>query len=101
MHYNFEEELEKSNKILEVANGVFGGEENPHIEIDAVGTVDDVFIKIQKDLDPFYMRVDVPEDVLTLDPESEDRKPPKGDFGDFCPVTFVKEGWLVKGNPEF
>jgi adenylate/nucleoside-diphosphate kinase len=31
----------------------------------------------------------------------EDKKLPKGDFGDYCPVTYVRDNWLVLGNPEF
>jgi hypothetical protein len=23
-----------------------------------------------------------------------------GDFGEFCPVTYIDDGWLVKGLPE-
>jgi hypothetical protein len=89
IHYNYEAEVERVGKLLEVANATFGGEENPHIEIDANGTVDDIFIKIQKEIDPFITRVDNPDDIITFDPESEEKKPLKSDFGDFCPVTFV------------
>jgi hypothetical protein len=46
MHYNYEEEVDRVAKVLEVVNGVFGNEENPHVEIDARGSIEDVFIKI-------------------------------------------------------
>jgi hypothetical protein len=35
------------------------------------------------------------------DPDTNYDKPlPKSDFGDYCPVTFVKDGFMSKGNPE-
>lgn len=46
MHYSWEEELEKAQKILAVANEQFAGEDAPAPEIDAVGSIDDVFIRI-------------------------------------------------------
>jgi len=46
--------------------------------------------------------VDNPEDVrTTADLGEEDKRLPKSDFGDFCPVTYVKDNWIIKGNPEF
>jgi len=45
--------------------------------------------------------VDVLEDVrVTADLGEEDKPLSKGDFGDYCPVTFVNDNWLVRGNPE-
>ena len=47
------------------------------------------------------MKVDVPDDVrTTADLGEDDRSLPKGDFGDFCPVTYVTDHWLVKGTSE-
>jgi hypothetical protein len=44
--------------------------------------------------------VDNPEDVrTTADLGDEDKRLPKGDFGDYCPVTYVKDNWLAKGDP--
>jgi YHS domain-containing protein len=37
------------------------------------------------------------------DPEDDtnyDKKLPRSDFGDYCPVSFVRDGFLIKGNPE-
>jgi hypothetical protein len=46
------------------------------------------------------LRVDNPEDVrVSADLGDEDKRLPKGDFGDYCPVTYVKDGWLAKGDP--
>lgn len=47
------------------------------------------------------MKIDNPDDVrVSADLSEEDKKLPKGDFGDFCPVTYVKDNWLVRGNSE-
>lgn len=32
--------------------------------------------------------------------EDYDKRLPKSDFGDYCPVTYVKDGYMVKGDPE-
>ena len=37
----------------------------------------------------------------SADLEEEDPKIPRGNFADFCPVTFVNDNWLVKGSSEF
>jgi len=34
------------------------------------------------------------------DDTNYDKKLPKSDFGDYCPVTYVRDGYLAKGNPE-
>ena len=33
--------------------------------------------------------------------EENPRRGPKSDFGDFCPITYVKSGFLVKGKADF
>jgi YHS domain-containing protein len=35
------------------------------------------------------------------DDEENPRRGPKSDFGDYCPVTFCKSGFLVKGKADF
>lgn len=71
-------------------------------EISGVGDVDTVAIRIRAEIDPFFVRVDNPEDVrVTADLGEDDKRLPKGDFGDYCPVTYVKDGWLSKGDPLF
>ena len=58
-------------------------------------------IRIRNEIDPFYLKVDNPDDVrVSADLDEEARKLPKGDFGDYCPVTFVKDNWLMLGNSE-
>jgi adenylate/nucleoside-diphosphate kinase len=47
------------------------------------------------------MKVDNPDDVRqSSELSEEDKRLPKGDFGDYCPVTYVNDRWLVRGNPE-
>lgn len=70
-------------------------------EISCNGSEEDVFIRIRNEIDPFFLKVDNAEDVrMSADLGDEDKKLPKGDFGDYCPVTYVKEKWIVRGNPE-
>lgn len=70
-------------------------------EISCNGEPETVRIRIRNEIDPFFTKVDNPDDVrVTADLGEGDRPLPKGDFGEYCPVTFVNDGWLVKGNPE-
>lgn len=70
-------------------------------ELSCNGTPETVFIRLRNEIDPFYLKVDNPEDVrVSADLGEEDKKLPKGDFGDYCPVTYVRDGWLVRGDPE-
>jgi adenylate/nucleoside-diphosphate kinase len=69
-------------------------------EISGLGEIDTVAIRIRAEIDPYFVRADNPEDVrVTADLSEEDKRLPKGDFGDYCPVTYVKDGWLAKGDP--
>jgi len=77
-------------------------------DINCAGSSDEVFIRIRTELDPFFLLVDVPEDnrVSEADVEVNDEEYdatkwlPKGNFGHYCPITYVKHGWLVKGSKE-
>jgi adenylate kinase family enzyme/YHS domain-containing protein len=42
----------------------------------------------------------IPEEDPDEDTEY-DKRLPRSDFGDYCPVTFVKDGYMVKGDAEF
>jgi len=78
-------------------------------EINCTGTPEEVFIRIRTDIDPFFLLPDNPEDNRTTEADvevnedeySETKWLPKGDFGHYCPVTYVRKGWLFKGNKEF
>jgi hypothetical protein len=70
-------------------------------EISCNGIKSDVLIRIRNEIDPFYLKIDNPDDVrVSADLDEEARKLPKSDFGDYCPVTFVKDNWLMLGNSE-
>lgn len=78
-------------------------------EINCIGSVADVFIKVRTEIDPFFLLPDNPEDVRTTEADVEVNDEeydltkwlPKSDFGHYCPVTYVRDGWLCKGNREF
>lgn len=75
------------------------------IKIDCNGKPEEVFIKIRTAIDPFFLKPDSSEDVrisadLEEDEDGNKKALPKSDFGDYCPVTFVDEGFMVKGDPE-
>jgi len=102
-HYNFEAENEKAQKAINAAKETLGEskEENFLATINAVGSTEDVCNLIRLEIDPFFLRVDNPDDVrVSADLGEEDKKLPKGDYGDYCPVSFVNGGFMQKGNPE-
>ena len=70
---------------------------------DCTGTIDEVHFKIRSRLDPFFCRPDdTTDDIRTsADYEEEEiHRMPKCDFGDYCPVTYVDDGFLVKGGTD-
>lgn len=78
-------------------------------DINCTGTPEEVFIRIRTEIDPFFLLTDASEDNRTTEADVEINDDeydatkwlPKGDFGHYCPVTYVKYGWLCKGNKEF
>jgi len=97
--YDFDFEAEVATKHLAVAREFIN--EDIVKEVSANGTVDECFIRIRAQIDPFFLQADNPDDVRTsADVDEDARKIKRGDFADYCPVTFVKDQWLVKGNPE-
>lgn len=109
LKYDWEVEDEAAKKILTVAQEIMTTEDKPGeekvIKIDCNGSPDDVFIKIRTAIDPFFLKPDNLDDVIvSADMEEDDdgnkKRLPRSDFGDYCPVTFVEEGYMVKGDPE-
>jgi len=103
LHYNWDAEVERSTKIIGIVKEVLGEgrEETFAADINARGASDEVLNRIRLEIDPFFLRVDNPDDVrVSADLGEEDKKLPKGDFGDFCPVSYTNGGFLQKGNPE-
>lgn len=98
-HYDWATESERAQAILAVAKEFIN--EELCKEIDCKGTIENNLIKIRNEIDPFFIRVDNVEDVKTsADLEEEGRRLPKGDFGNFCPVTYVNHGFLIPGSFE-
>ena len=113
IHYDWDIEFEKATKQLNAVKEFFMADENFSAklgedtvkEIQGTGSIDDVLGRIRLEIDPFYLRVDNPDNVrTTAEIDEEEREAgnglPKGDFGDYCPVTYVNDNWLVKGNFE-
>ena len=70
---------------------------------DLTGSIEEVHFKIRSRLDPFFCRPDdTTDDIRTsADYEEEEiHRLPKCDFGDYCPVTYVDDGFLVKGGSD-
>jgi len=98
-HYDWAAEAERAQAILAVAKEDLG--EEICREIDGKGSIVDVTIRIRNEIDPFFTRTDNVYDVkTTADLEEEGRRLPKGDFGDYCPVTYVNDNWLIPGSTE-
>jgi hypothetical protein len=60
-HYDWEAEAGRAAAILAMAKEFIG--EDIVSEINASGSIDAVAIKIRNDIDPFFLRVDNPDDV--------------------------------------
>ena len=70
---------------------------------DCTGDIGQVHFKIRSKLDPFFCRPDDTTDDIRTSADYEEEeivKMPRSDFGDYCPVTFVDEGYLVKGGSD-
>lgn len=98
--YDYDWEVENSQRILNLIKEQFG--EDLVREISCNGDRDTVTIRLRNEIDPFYLKIDNPDDVrVSADLGEEDKKLPKGDFGDYCPVTYVSDNWLVRGKIDF
>ncbi len=79
-------------------------------EISLEGTADELFNRICTVIDPFYPKENEEESVRNApeiwnDPEDNEKEVviepvPWGEFGPYCPVTFIEDNWLVPGNEE-
>lgn len=103
--YEWGQELEIANAQAAVIKEFLGeeGAEKVMELKDCTGSIDEVHFKIRSRLDPFFVRPDdTPDDIRTsADYEEEEiQRMPRSDFGDFCPVTYVDDGYLVKGGAD-
>lgn len=97
--YDFDVEMENIGKI----KAFFGEQLGEEIVRDVAlnGSQDEVFARICTIIDPFYPQVDDQAAVKISAELGEEEKPlQKGEYGDFCPVTFANDSWLFPGNPE-
>ena len=99
--FDWEEESARAQKILANVKEFIG--EEGILEVDCTGKSEDVFIKLRTKLDPFFLLCDNIDDVRTsdelnlADEDNPYKRLPKSDFGDYCPVTYVKHGFIVRG----
>ena len=103
--YDWAAELDIANALMATLKEYLGEEgEKKIMEMkDCSGKINEVHFKIRSRLDPFFTRPeDTTDDIRTsADYEEEEiHRMPKCDFGDYCPVTFVDEGFLVKGGSD-
>lgn len=105
--YDYEAELEIANNIIAIVKENCIPEEREILkEIDCSGTIEEVFIKIKTEVDPFFCQADNPDDVFISedfiggDEDEGKKRIPKSDFGNFCPVTYVDSNSLIKGSEE-
>jgi len=102
--YDFAAELEISNAQLAVIKEWLGEDAQDRVlELrECSGSIEEVSFKIRSKLDPFFTRPDDTTDDIrtTADYEDDMHRLPRSDFGDYCPVTFVDEGYLVKGGAD-
>ena len=87
--YDLAFEQENSERLLGIYKEQYDELVN---EISCNGTVDEVLARVYAAIDPFFTQVDNPENVRTAEDIDEEGKPlPKGEYGDFCPVTLVND----------
>jgi len=105
VEYDWEFENEKAQRVLGVVKEAIGDEDHFE-EIDCAGDIDQVFINIKTKIDPFFALADNEENYevqADIDNDEDDPNPkflPRSDFGTFCPVTFLNENYLIRGDPE-
>jgi adenylate/nucleoside-diphosphate kinase len=96
---NLEINLEQNDKAVVGCKEVFGEEIVQEIEIE--DDEKEVLNKILMAIDPFYLKADDPNYVISKDDINEDRVPLYlGNYGKFDPVVYARENWLVPGSED-
>lgn len=106
--FDWDKENESITKVIATVKEAYGEQELIK-EINCIGSIEDVKIKILTEIDPFFLLTDSTDENRTTeaDVNIDDEAPentrwlPKSDFGDYCPVSYRTQGFLVKGNKEF
>lgn len=94
------EQKDKIDEIINILKEKLG--EDNIIELNCMEKIDDLKLKIKMIIDPFYTRIDPDDRVIASSDINEEQIPvPKGEYGDFCPVTLKDENWLFYANKEF
>jgi adenylate/nucleoside-diphosphate kinase len=72
-------------------------------ELNCVDTIENIKLKLIQGLNPFYLKVDAENFIISnADINLEEKAPiQKGEFGNFCPVTYKNERWLYHCTEEF
>lgn len=103
--YDWETELGIANALKAVISEYLGEDNQEKIMDlkDCTGSISEVFFKLRSKLDPFFTRPDDTTDDIKVSADYEEEeifRMPRCDFGDYCPVTYVDEGFLVKGGSD-
>lgn len=93
-------ELALMDQAVAVVKEAFGDENV--IEIQIAGTEDQVHEKICKSLDPFYIQLEDPDNVISKEEAGELAIAATfGEYGPYDPVVLTEQNWLMKGADEF
>lgn len=98
-YYDLQAQLENSERHVGILREHYEDQVN---EISCDGTVEEVMARVFAAIDPFFTQIDNTDNVRTTDElGEEDKQLPRGEYGDFCPVTLTKDSWLFPGSEEF
>ena len=77
-------------------------EEDPIIRINVAEPIEQVRIKLEYALNPFLIQQDDEEKSYNKEDFTPEKiNMPYGEYGKFCPVTYLKDNWLFQGSGEF
>jgi adenylate/nucleoside-diphosphate kinase len=97
--YDPQKELENGERQLGILKEQYEEIVN---EISCNGSLEEVMARVYAAIDPYFPQVDNPDNVRTTgDLGEEDKQLPRGEYGDFCPVTLTNDSWLFPGSEEF
>lgn len=98
--YTLENELALADGALKALQEAYGEDIVKEVAINV--SQEEINNQVLLAVDPFYIRVDRETDVVAEGDLSETDEPvPWSEYGSYCPVTLVEEGWLVAGKKDF
>ena len=99
MEFDYNASNETLTKLKAACIEAFG--EGNIIEVDCRGSASLVHARLCTALDPFYLKPDDPSTVkASAEIGEEDRPVPFGEYGNYDPVIFSNEHWLMTTDPE-